>query len=336
MAILTGVTNIFETTYYSEAHHTDVTGLSAGEIDASKLGRLYIEFEGSGTEAGITGSNILRFGTMDFVDNETQIGTHDQLKDTNYVDFNQSGAHLEPYEVFDGDGTVAGGVTYATDNSSDSGTEGNWIPATIVAAGVRFDSYEGLGQEGYPIVGYHITLAHSDDSDVTRDLFFPTADQDLSFLTLDSKNTHMDDLNADGAGNTDDDNISGQTYIAYADMYSGDPSAPAADKIVSGTSGNDNIDAAYAGDSDGDMVDNDDGNPNEGTGNNDSILAGAGNDTVLAGSGDDTIYGGSGDDLIEGDGGASQGSQAGTGLSPEFYNSTQTMDGSSIMDLPTW
>ena len=42
------------------------------------------------------------------------------------------------------------------------------------------------------------------------------------------------------------------------------------------------------------------------------------------------------DDLIEGDGGASQGSQAGTGLSPEFYNSTQTMDGSSIMDLPTW
>ena len=61
MAIPTGVTNIFETTYYSEAHHTDVTGLSAGEIDASKLGRFYIEFEGPGTEAGITGSNILRF-----------------------------------------------------------------------------------------------------------------------------------------------------------------------------------------------------------------------------------------------------------------------------------
>ena len=119
--------------------------------------------------------------------------------------------------------------------------------------------------------------------------------------------------------------------IAYANMHR------APDYIVEGTDAGDLIDGNYADDPHGDMIDNDDGNPNSpGVGDNDSILAGAGNDTVLVGSGDDTIYGGSGDDLIEGDGGASQGSQAGTGLSPEFYNSTQTMDGSSIMDLPTW
>ena len=297
MAILTGVTNLFGTTYYSASHHTDVTGLSPADIDASKLGRFYIEFEGSGDgNPSMTGSNILRIGTMDFVDNETQVGTHDQLKDTNWSDFNQSGAHLEPYELLDG--SVADGVTYATDNSGDSGTEGQWIPAYITAFGVRFDSYEGLGQEGHPIVGYHISFRKEGDPNASRDLFFPTADQDLSFLTLASKKTHADSLNADGFGNDDNDNIQDQTYVAFADMYAGDPTAPSSDKIVSGTSGNDSIDGTYTGDNDGDIVDNDDGNPNEETGNNDSIEAGDGDDRINGGDGNDTMLGQGGDDTF--------------------------------------
>ena len=137
MAILTGVTKIFSTTYYSESHHTDVSGLTTAQIDASKLGRIYIEFVGSGSgNPSMTQSSVLRMGTMDFVDDETQVGTHDQLKDTNWSDFNQSGAHLEPFELIDDGGTVAGGVTYATDNSGESGTDGNWIPAYITAFGV--------------------------------------------------------------------------------------------------------------------------------------------------------------------------------------------------------
>ena len=65
----------------------------------------------------------------------------------------------------------------------------------------------------------------------------------------------------------------------------------AQDGIVEGTTGNDLIDAAYAGDPDGDMVDN-----------NDAILGVADEDVIIGGGGNDTIYGGADDDSIEGDG----------------------------------
>jgi Ca2+-binding RTX toxin-like protein len=64
----------------------------------------------------------------------------------------------------------------------------------------------------------------------------------------------------------------------------------AQDGIVEGTTGNDLINAAYAGDPDGDMVDN-----------NDAIL-GVADEDVIIGGGNDTIYGGADDDSIEGDG----------------------------------
>ena len=60
--------------------------------------------------------------------------------------------------------------------------------------------------------------------------------------------------------------------------------------IVEGTVGGDLIDGSYAGDPDGDMIDNGDGNPlTPDVGNDDSIVAGAGDDTILSGDGDDTI-----------------------------------------------
>ena len=65
----------------------------------------------------------------------------------------------------------------------------------------------------------------------------------------------------------------------------------AQDGIVEGTTGNDLINAAYAGDPDGDMVDN-----------NDAILGVADEDVIIGGGGNDTIYGGADDDSIEGDG----------------------------------
>jgi Ca2+-binding RTX toxin-like protein len=57
---------------------------------------------------------------------------------------------------------------------------------------------------------------------------------------------------------------------------------------VEGTSGGDLIDANYAGDPDGDKVDNNDAPDGS---NNDAIAAGEGNDTVLAGAGNDVVYG---------------------------------------------
>ena len=84
------------------------------------------------------------------------------------------------------------------------------------------------------------------------------------------------------------------------------------DGTVSGTAGNDLIDASYTGDPDGDVVDGNDAILAGDTGNDDLIEAGAGNDTIIAGdgnddifagSGDDTVFGGTGDDSINGEGG---------------------------------
>ena len=177
--------------------------------------------------------------------------------------------------------------------------------------------------DGVDIAGARIRL--SDNSFSPVEFFIPLKEDASDASTVQAGDIITQQWGfADGQTNDPDE-------IAYANMHR------APDYIVEGTDAGDLIDGNYVDDLHGDMIDNDDGNPNSpGVGDDDSILAGAGNDTVLAGSGDDTIYGGSGDDLIEGDGGASQGSQAGTGLSPEFYNSTQTMDGSSIMDLPRW
>ncbi|PRY26798.1 Ca2+-binding RTX toxin-like protein [Aliiruegeria haliotis] len=63
------------------------------------------------------------------------------------------------------------------------------------------------------------------------------------------------------------------------------------DGYVQGTDDNDVIDIAYAGDPQGDRIDNNDAIlPGEGP-QDDIVLAGAGDDTVLGGEGDDTIYG---------------------------------------------
>lgn len=94
------------------------------------------------------------------------------------------------------------------------------------------------------------------------------------------------------------------------------------DGTVSGTAGNDTIDASYTGDPDGDQVDNGDeilaGHDAEddlieaGAGDDqifsgdgiDTIYAGTGADTIAAGDGDDIVYGEDGDDLIFGQSGS--------------------------------
>ena len=66
------------------------------------------------------------------------------------------------------------------------------------------------------------------------------------------------------------------------------------DGTVSGTSGDDTINAGYTGDPDGDMVDNNDAIIAGQSGDDDLIEAGAGNDSVFAGDGDDIVYGDTG------------------------------------------
>ena len=91
------------------------------------------------------------------------------------------------------------------------------------------------------------------------------------------------------------------------------------DFVVEGTAGSDLIDASYAGDPEGDMIDaadnlagNNDDVVQAGAGN-DTVLAGVGNDLVygdlgndslLGGAGDDSLFGGDGNDTLQGDAGA--------------------------------
>lgn len=72
------------------------------------------------------------------------------------------------------------------------------------------------------------------------------------------------------------------------------------DGIVSGTPGDDLIDANYIDPTDGDVVDGEDAIIPGDAPNDDHIVAGAGNDTVLSGLGNDTVFAGAGDDLVFG------------------------------------
>jgi Ca2+-binding RTX toxin-like protein len=75
------------------------------------------------------------------------------------------------------------------------------------------------------------------------------------------------------------------------------------DGIVSGSEGDDLIDAAYLGDPEGDRVDAGDAIlPGDGP-DDDRIQAKGGDDTVAAGRGDDRVFGGDGDDRIAGEAG---------------------------------
>ncbi|WP_339668877.1 Hint domain-containing protein [uncultured Roseovarius sp.] len=99
----------------------------------------------------------------------------------------------------------------------------------------------------------------------------------------------------------------GGTDTATVTVTVGDappPPPPTRDGIVDGTAGSDLIDLAYAGDPDGDFVDNDDALLPGAAPNDDSIRAGAGDDVVFAGVGDDQVDGADGADLIFGEDGS--------------------------------
>ncbi|WP_375553565.1 Hint domain-containing protein [Roseovarius mucosus] len=103
---------------------------------------------------------------------------------------------------------------------------------------------------------------------------------------------------SDGNGGTDTATVTVTVGIAPP------PPPPTRDGIVDGTAGDDLIDLGYAGDPDGDFVDNDDALLPGAAPNDDSIRAGAGDDVVFAGVGDDQVDGADGADLIFGEDGS--------------------------------
>ncbi len=280
--------------YYSETHQTDTSALDQSVLDAAKLDRFFIEFDNARSSIGT--DSILRTGTMNFTDT----GGNATFAQITEYGGNQSDGHIES---FTGDlWADALGASYGGFSAIDSvGRSYSFIGSsdpTLVA--MTFDGNEATG-DGVAVLGYWITFYDAGASDAPRYFFFPLADQAQKIAMLDLPDgsgnggttilTHTNDI-------ADSDQMVDSTIVAYVDMMSGAAINP--DGIVTGTAGADLIDGAYTGDPNGDLVDNNDGNPNSATGDGDSIVAGAGNDTVLSGLGNDTVDGGTGNDSIHG------------------------------------
>ncbi|MEL6641748.1 MAG: hypothetical protein AAFP98_10620, partial [Pseudomonadota bacterium] len=97
----------------------------------------------------------------------------------------------------------------------------------------------------------------------------------------------------DGSSISNDNGVINFESLSFTNALEGDGT-------VEGTSGNDTINGSYAGDPEGDFVDNNDAILAGDTGNDDLIFGYGGNDSITAGAGDDEVYGGSGNDTIDG------------------------------------
>ncbi|WP_298860960.1 choice-of-anchor L domain-containing protein [uncultured Sulfitobacter sp.] len=195
-------------------------------------------------------------------------------------------------------GTVSDGTDTATFTEIENIVLGAGTDTLILGDGSGADSIEGFAP---PTVDGAGNWTGVDQLDVT-------GMSDANGALVNTNDITVSDTNGDGTGDAilifpGNESL---TLIGVPAAIFNDPEAleaigiPMPNYIVEGTGGNDNIDASYTGDPEGDMVDTND----NATGTNaDSIEAGNGNDTVTAGAGDDTVMGGTGDDLISGDAG---------------------------------
>ncbi len=207
---------------------------------------------------------------------------------------------LNPVDT-DGDGTDDVIDTDSDNDGIDDVVEaGHGVTQATIDASGDADG-DGIKDAVDDVVGHD-----ANDADVDGSGNFTLADSD--------GDTAANGANADGA----------ETDLDYRDTTD---SPVTLDGTVEGTSGADTIDGSYAGDPDGDFVDNGDAilpgdNVNDdliygfdgddsitagsgqdevyGGGDNDTIDAGASNDTVDGGTGDDSITGGDGQDSILG------------------------------------
>lgn len=164
---------------------------------------------------------------------------------------------------------------------------------------------------GYEITLTRITQDENQPQGGEKTIFIPFGDQDLSGVNwsdnpdgpanLVYSTSPLTDADLGQPENTDFSAVYGYTYLVYADAFHQHPTTIFSDYIVSGTDQDDMIDTSYLGDLNGDLIDNDDGNPmSPAEGNDDLINAGLGNDTILGGLGNDTLIGNAGSDILTG------------------------------------
>lgn len=140
---------------------------------------------------------------------------------------------------------------------------------------------------------YNVTLTYSDGTTATvTGVVFQDTSGNTYLAPEYSANSDQTALEAKAIESISLDSLSGSTWSGMtATRLEGDYVTP--DGTVAGTSGDDTIDASY-GDTDGDVIDDFDGD-------DDIIQAGGGNDFVTGGAGNDSIEGGSGNDELHGD-----------------------------------
>lgn len=212
-----------------------------------------------------------------------------------------------PNPDFNGSDTI----TYTADDGN-----GNSTPGTVaVTVNPVNDAPDAVNDSGIttPFGAAVVIPVLANDTDVDGDLLSVTAATPGSngTTTVNGDGTVTYTPNAgfsgtdtfdytisDGNGGTDTATVTVSVGIAPP------PPPPTRDGIVDGSAGNDLIDLGYAGDPDGDFVDNDDALLPGAAPNDDSIRAGAGDDVVLAGVGDDQVDGADGADLIFGEDGS--------------------------------
>ena len=185
-----------------------------------------------------------------------------------------------------------------------------------------------LGSEDGTVgIGDIIKVTYSWDESGVKLLVENTTTGTAQTLTSDQGGMTLDVTNPDEQSfaiaakettpDTFDNHFSGAVdFVAVLDK----PVLKGGDGIVEGTAGDDDIDTAYTGDPEGDVIDGGDALlPGEGpdddivdAGNgDDTVDAGAGDDDVYGGGGSDSISGGDGDDRLEGDAGAPGGGAGG-------------------------
>ena len=295
-------------TYFeTDVFHQQITNFTEDELNAFKQSIFFMEIGGG---SGTTPERILSDGVLSVRDTgDSNVSNDTKENFLNPFDFTQTNfsSHVEEANLEWWFATEQITLFNLPDGHSYASTANNVV-------GYEFNN----PSDSTPIniLGYEITLSRTtsdanNPSGESKKIFVPFGDQNLSDINwsddpdgpavIGSTTTELTDSVLGQASDTDFSSVDGSTYVVYADAYHQHPRNATSDYIVSGTDGDDLINAAYTGDMDGDRIDNDDGNPNSpGAGDDDFVLAGSGNDVVLSAAGNDTVYGEVGSDTISG------------------------------------
>jgi len=295
-------------TYFeTDVFHQQITNFTEDELNAFKESIFFIEI-GGGSETAP--EQILSDGLLSVLDP----GDNDATNDTNANFVNPVDLTLTNFSAHVEEANFEWWFAPEQITHINLPDGHSYISYSNKVVGYEFNNPSDntpINVLGYEIMLSRVTSDASNPLSESKKIFIPFGDQDLGAInwsdhsdgaaTIGSTTPAITDADLGQASDTDFSTIYYYTYVVYADAYHTHPKDITPDYIVSGTDGADLINVAYTGDTDGDLVDNGDGNPDApGQGDGDFILAGSGDDVVQSALGNDTVYGEGGSDTISG------------------------------------